>query len=169
MGHTWHASVKSRTRAGTGCPYCSGNRVLAGFNDLATTHPEAAGEADGWDPSTVTKGAKQKLPWKCSIGHTWQATPNNRTNAWHAQGCPYCANKSVWQGFNDLATTHPEVASEASGWDPRTVVAGSHKKLKWECPLGHLWETAVLIRTIQGSGCPVCAGKTVLEGFNDLA
>lgn len=32
-GHEWEASVKSRTVNGTGCPYCSHNKVLAGFND----------------------------------------------------------------------------------------------------------------------------------------
>ena len=35
LGHEWEASVKSRTVNGTGCPYCSHNKVLAGFNDLA--------------------------------------------------------------------------------------------------------------------------------------
>ena len=29
-GHEWEASVKSRTINGTGCPYCSHNKVLAG-------------------------------------------------------------------------------------------------------------------------------------------
>ena len=35
-GHEWEAAVKSRTINKTGCPYCSHNKVLAGFNDLAT-------------------------------------------------------------------------------------------------------------------------------------
>ena len=38
----------------------------------------------------------------------------------------------IIKGVNDLATTHPEIAKEAYGWDPRTVSAGSHKKLEWE-------------------------------------
>ena len=33
-GHEWEAAVKSRTINKTGCPYCSHNKVLAGFNDL---------------------------------------------------------------------------------------------------------------------------------------
>lgn len=37
-GHEWEASVKSRTVNGTGCPYCSHNKVLAGFNDLASQY-----------------------------------------------------------------------------------------------------------------------------------
>lgn len=39
-GHEWEASVKSRTVNGTGCPYCSHNKVLAGFNDLASQYRE---------------------------------------------------------------------------------------------------------------------------------
>lgn len=43
-GHEWEASVKSRTINGTGCPYCSHNKVLAGFNDLASQYPDIAAE-----------------------------------------------------------------------------------------------------------------------------
>lgn len=43
-GHEWQASVKSRTVNGTGCPYCSHNLVLEGFNDLASQFPEVAAE-----------------------------------------------------------------------------------------------------------------------------
>ena len=34
-------------KADSGCPYCSGRKVLAGYNDLATTHP---GIAAMWHP-----------------------------------------------------------------------------------------------------------------------
>lgn len=44
LGHEWIATVKSRTINRTGCPYCSHNKVLAGFNDLATLFPEVANE-----------------------------------------------------------------------------------------------------------------------------
>ncbi|MCI6446154.1 MAG: zinc-ribbon domain-containing protein [Subdoligranulum sp.] len=37
-GPEWEASVKCRTVNGTGCPYCSHNKVLAGFNDLASQY-----------------------------------------------------------------------------------------------------------------------------------
>ena len=43
-GHEWEAAVKSRTINRTGCPYCSHNKVLAGFNDLATLLPDIAAE-----------------------------------------------------------------------------------------------------------------------------
>ena len=38
----WEAAVKSRTINKTDCPYCSHNKVLAGFNDLATLQPDIA-------------------------------------------------------------------------------------------------------------------------------
>lgn len=44
LGHEWIVTVKSRTINRTGCPYCSHNKVLAGFNDLATLFPEVADE-----------------------------------------------------------------------------------------------------------------------------
>lgn len=39
LGHEWTASVKSRSINGSGCPYCSHNKVLVGFNDLDTYIP----------------------------------------------------------------------------------------------------------------------------------
>jgi hypothetical protein len=73
----------------------------------------------------------------------------------------------VLVGFNDLETINPELAAQADGWDPSTVSAGTHKKVGWKCTLGHQWKAAVAERT-RGRGCPVCAGKHVLVGFNDL-
>ena len=37
-GHEWQASVKARSN-GEKCPICSGARVIAGINDLATLEP----------------------------------------------------------------------------------------------------------------------------------
>jgi hypothetical protein len=62
--------------------------VLAGFNDLVTTHPDVAIQADGWDPSKVGKGSNSRRWWKCEEGHRWQTTPNSRTGG---TGCPTCA------------------------------------------------------------------------------
>ena len=37
--HTWKATPYSRTTKKTGCPYCSGRKIVPDVNDLATTHP----------------------------------------------------------------------------------------------------------------------------------
>ena len=41
LGHEWQQEIYSRTALCRGCPFCAGREVLAGFNDLASTHPAA--------------------------------------------------------------------------------------------------------------------------------
>jgi DNA-directed RNA polymerase subunit RPC12/RpoP len=161
-GHSWSAVISSRV-SGVGCPYCSGARVIVGETDLETLHPGIAIEANGWDPSKVGVGGGKKL-WTCQIGHDYMASVSNRT--YMGSGCPYCSNKEVLVGFNDLLTTHPEIAKEANGWDPTTVTAGSGKKRSWVCQKRHVWVVPVSSRL--KNSCPVCANKSVLPGYNDL-
>ena len=81
-------------------------------------------------------------------------------------GCPYCANRKVLPGFNDLATLDPAVAKEwhptlNGALTPEMVTVGSHRKVWWQCTCGHVWKAAIYPRTgKQRCGCPVCAGKT---------
>ncbi|MBQ3527539.1 MAG: zinc-ribbon domain-containing protein [Clostridia bacterium] len=176
-GHEWEAEIKNRAKSGTGCPYCSNKKVLIGFNDLATTNPEIAAE---WHfeknkellPTMVSEGSIKKVWWKCSKGHEWRALVVNR--AVRKSGCPYCANQKVLIGFNDLATTNPEIAAE---WHfeknkellPTMVSPGSNKKVWWKCSKGHEWQTLVVKKAVRKNGCPYCSGHKVLAGFNDLA
>ena len=48
-------------------------------------------------------------------------------------GCPYCTNRKVLQGFNDLATVQPLIGGQwheslNGALTPEMVTAGSHKK-----------------------------------------
>jgi hypothetical protein len=168
-GHVWLSTVANRTLNQSGCGVCAGKQVLAGFNDLATTHPKIAAQAEGWDPKSVAPFSRKKLNWRCEKGHSYRAVISSRTS--RDSGCPFCAHKKVLKGFNDLATTHPEVATQAEGWDPSKVIAGSHKKLNWKCEEGHLYSSTPHMRSSGrgGTGCPFCSGNKVLVGFNDLA
>jgi hypothetical protein len=164
-GHKWGSLVLNITR-GNGCPYCSGRYPIVGLNDLVTTHPELAVQADGWDPITAKVHSVKKVRWKCELGHIWLATTGSRTRG---NGCPYCSGRRVCEGFNDLVTTHPELAVQADGWDPTKKTAGSHTKVKWKCSSNHKWTVSISSRTHFGSGCPICSNKRVQVGFNDLA
>jgi hypothetical protein len=166
--HSYKASVMSRTRQDSNCPICSNHKVLVGFNDLATKFPEIAKEADGWDPTTVVFGSEIKRKWKCHNGHNYESSVYGRTSI-SKRGCPVCANQKILVGFNDLATKFPEIAKEADGWDPSTVIAGSNKKANWRCPIGHKYESSIIGRAFQNKGCATCANQKVLAGFNDLA
>ena len=152
-GHTWRAVVASRSN-GNGCPVCSGHQVLAGYNDLATTNPELAAQADGWDPTTITAGSStKKVQWLCTRGHTWKSLIRDRSRG---IGCPYCSGLHVLVGETDIATTNPELAAQADGWDPTTLSAGSSKKVAWLCEQGHRWRATIKGRST-GKNCPSCA------------
>ena len=98
----WRASVNRRTQ-GHGCPYCSNERVLTGFNDLATKTPNIAKEWDylrnnGESPSNVLNASNHYYWWKCSeCGHEWRAQVSSRT-CQHT-GCPECAKRKAGQSL----------------------------------------------------------------------
>lgn len=166
-GHAFKASIANRAKKDTGCPVCSNREVLLNFNDLATTHPDLASQAFGWDPSKETSGTHKKLDWKCSKGHVWAAVVTSRVRG---SNCPVCSNQITRPGINDLQTTHPEIASQAFGWDPSDINAGSHVKKNWVCSKGHIWDAPVFTRMRgKGQGCPFCSNHRLLKGFNDLA
>jgi plastocyanin len=167
LGHLWEAEIKSRS-IGRGCPVCSNKKVLTGFNDLATTNPELAAQADGWDPTTLIAGSNRKVGWKCHLGHRWEAMVVNRLKG---SGCPFCSNNSVLVGFNDLATTNPELAAQADGWDPTLFTRGSRKVVGWKCSIGHVWNAPIGERTNKTTDCPACTGtsRRLISGHSDLA
>ena len=54
----------------------------------------------------LTLGSKKTAWWKCDKGHEWEATINHIYNGTR---CPYCSNKKILKGYNDLGTTNPEL------------------------------------------------------------
>lgn len=173
-GHEWTATVKSRAISGTGCPYCSHNKVLEGFNDLASQRPLIASE---WSernyplkPNMVTVFANRKVWWKCSKGHEWNTLISTRSGG---SQCPYCSGQILLKGFNDFATTHPQLAQEWSDRNlpltPDMINEKSRKNVWWKCrECGNEWQSVVYAR-IRGTICPVCADRAVMAGYNDLA
>ena len=173
-GHSWQASVLSRTKEGyRGCPICANRLIVEGVNDLATTRPDLAKNWNyerngGLKPKDISAGSNKKVWWKCDKGHEWRTTPNC------CGFCPYCVNQKIWPGYNDLATVNPKLASE---WDytkngklkPENTLYGSGKKVWWKCSeCGHEWQATVVGRT-NGNRCPVCVNRVVVAGYNDLA
>lgn len=178
-GHHWQQAPWERTAHYVDCPVCAGKRIIPGVNDLRTVAPETAAE---WDthkngdlhPEELSPYSHRKVWWKCrKCGHEWLAQVKSRTGA-DKCGCPLCAGKTVVPGKNDFASAFPELAAE---WHPEkngtlspmALLPGSSQKVWWKCrTCGSEWQAVVFSRT-QGSGCPVCTGKKVIPGINDLA
>lgn len=51
--------------------------------------------------------------------------------------------------------------------DINTVMAVSGKKVWWKCEKGHEWQATISHR-MYGRNCPICSGKKILIGYNDL-
>lgn len=173
LGHTYQLAPENRRKPGSGCVYCSGQRVLPGFNDLASSNPDLAMQYSAKNDlpaKEVHFGSLRKRWWQCNLGHEWLAVVASRTKM--GTGCPYCTNNKVLPGFNDLETINPDLArswSRKNDTLPSQVAPGSQKKAIWQCKLGHEWSATIVSRHTQGVGCPYCANKRVLAGYNDLA
>lgn len=172
-GHEWQALIGNRTK-GQGCPYCSGKKILKGFNDLQTVNPDLARE---WHPTKnenirpcdVSKGSNKKVWWKCSKGHEWQACICHRSKG---AGCPYCSGKKVLKGFNDLQTVNPDLAKEWNyekndGLTPDEVTPNSSKLIWWKCEICSFeWRTSVSNRNNQNTGCPKCSKRRTQQALS---
>lgn len=171
--HSWNATISSRSSMKRGCPYCAGQKLLKGFNDLSTTHPYLALE---WHPTKngdvtpdmIGPNDKTDYWWKCDKDHEWKARPHNRTM--NNTGCPYCSGRFAITGETDLATTNPKLALEwhptKNDCSPTEFPYMSGKKIWWVCEKGHEWQAAISTRA--RSGCPYCAGKRPIVGETDL-
>lgn len=205
----WEATISHRAE-GKGCPFlsCPAKAVWKGFNDLATTHPHLAAEWHPFKngnitPDMISKGYDKKVWWYLPydvpldypVEHLrgkhfdfeWETTANSRAS--YNLGCPYLSNQLLWVGFNDLATTSPELAlqwhpTKNGGLKPTDVMAGSVQKVWWilpydapmDYPIVHLrgkhfnfeWKAEIGNRA-NGHGCPYLTGHAIWRGFNDLS
>ena len=126
-GHEWTATVKSRTINKTGCPYCSHNKVLAGFNDLASQYPDIAAEWSDRNlpllPTMVTAFANSKAWWKCKdCGNEWHTLISTRAGG---SRCPYCSGYTfVWHttGSGKTMTSFKSAQLIASSKDADKVI-----------------------------------------------
>ncbi len=172
-GHAYDMRVSQRGR-GQGCPFCSNNRVLHGYNDLATTNPEVL---DLWDyekntqrPEEVLSGSKTKVWWKCKAGHSYQQTVFKKTG--RQPGCPVCSGHLTHPGVNDFATIYPDIAKE---WHPTKngdllpseISKKNGRKVWWLCKYGHEWQATPHDRA-DGTGCPYCSRRR-LTSFAEQA
>lgn len=177
--HEWEASIKDR-HYGSGCPVCVNKLIIKGVNDFATHHPELLGE---WNhelnssltPYTVSPSSAKKIWWNCPKDdrHIYLMSLNDRHNS---HGCTVCSGRYIIPGVNDAATFYPELISE---WHPTRngklriseVAPMSSKPAWWLCRTNptHEWQVPIVQRTNQSQGCPICDGKKIVPGLNDLA
>lgn len=181
-GHEYEMSVDKRVR-GQGCPYCSNNKLLVGFNDLNTRCPDIAKQ---WDydsnvgtPEDYVYSSSLDAAWICSTcGKRWNAKICSRTHK--GSDCPTCAAKKRGEKRHKQALeTNGQLSDEKllAEWDyeknnlpPSEYTECSNVSVNWICSVcGHHFSARISNRILLKHGCPCCANKKVVAGINDLA
>lgn len=139
-------------------------KLIKGQNDLKTLYPDIAAQwhsALNGDvtPELVASHSNKKYHWLCEKGHTYDCTPDKRVNG---EGCPYCNNRRLLVGYNDLETTYPGIAAEwnysLNEGSPRDYTCRSLYKAHWKCSIcGNEWEAKIRDRVdSKYKLCPKC-------------
>lgn len=172
-GHQYPMPIYKRTQ-GRGCHYCSNTKILAGYNDLATTHPDLAEQFDlnlnqGKTPQEVFYGTKEAFFWKTSCNHTWKINPARRAAA--KNSCPTCF-KNIPNG-KSLALRKDlleEYAYDLNELSPDQISLSSAISVWWRCKeKSHTWEAVVYSRTgASKAQCRYCSNSAPVSQAETL-
>lgn len=184
--HSYPAPICFRTKYSSGCCYCSGKRVLIGFNDLKTwcEKNNQKNLIEEWDfeknqnfPENYTRASHKKIMWICSIcKNSYLASIADRTSK--RSGCPYCAGRLPIIGKSDLRTWCERNDREdlVYDWDKKLnrgkdmeeFTYASNKEVVWKCHIcSNEWKTPIYSRTVGNRGCSKCsvAGTSFPEQY----
>ena len=171
-GHSYDSKISTRVKT-SGCPYCSNQRILSGYNDFASQRPELLKlwnySKNNIDPCEISPNSGKMVWWLCDNGHDFENSPNMISKG---RTCPYCSNKKVMIGFNDAATVEPKLIPLWSQKNDTTLsdyVFGSAKKAWWRCSKNHEFRASIRDMVKSPNRCAICSNKTTLSGFNDVA
>ena len=145
--HSWTASLHSVKDSKTWCAVCAGVAKLS----LDDCHKIAA-KRGGTCLSTKYESNRGKLEWLCADGHTWFASYNDISSANH--WCQRCAG--------NLKGTLEEcqiLAKSRKGKCLSEVYLNNRTDMKWECELGHIWDTPFDGIKYYKTWCPECSGN----------
>lgn len=169
-GGTYSDSMKNINDGIDNCPYCAGKKILTGYNDLSTVHPELMNRLspdikDSAD-KIVCKEDKY-LSWICpTCGGEYIDSIGNLVK--DIDNCPFCAGKKVLSGYNDVLTKFPSLRNEAYdignyviGTDLCKCLEGSSKQSYWQCQeCGNIYRMKIIDRAEKEErghrACPRC-------------
>lgn len=187
--HSYYLSPKRKTQ-GVGCGVCHGIQIVKGINDAGSLIPELATQ---YDPThhlnqdktihEIAPTSPHKRGWRCELNHSWIDAPVNRvirgkeTGQYRlVNGCPYCGNRKLLAGFNDIATVSPKLAREFhlthplnKGLTPDQVIAGGRQIYGWKCErCEHEWEASINRRYNLHQDCGNCTESHSSKVEDDL-
>ena len=148
--------------------------MLTGYNDLLAKNPELAeewSESNERGPDEVRYNSRSTALWKCLTCHgEYSYIVGDRKTGDDA--CPYCNDRKVLTGYNDLLTKNPELAkewSENNESGPDAVRYNSRSTALWKCPTCHGEYSYIIgVRKTEDDACPYCSDRKILPGYNSF-
>ena len=138
-GHVWDACVDGIKTARNWCKACSGTGLIT-IEDCRTYALSKGGKC----LSTEYKPNK-KIRWKCHNNHEWDVWFNRSSTSW----CREC-NRITIQDCQEIALLR-------KGQCLSTEFENCHKKMKWKCNKGHIWDAALKHIKYDSTWCPNCS------------
>ena len=108
--------------------------------------------------------SRNNIKCRCKkCGHEWFAPPKNLLQGY---GCHECNVKNKQKSYQEdflrqLKEIHNDKVIALDNY------VNMYTKIRFQCEHGHIW-LAEPHNVVRGHGCPYCAGKALLVGFNDL-
>lgn len=159
-GTTWAAAPFTRWNGLHGCPTCT---------EKAKEPERAAKAAQRAERQRIKDERKnlRNLKFRLRKVHTQLKIEKKRRD--NAEAAERRHIQRLEDTKSSLLHVRPDIAAELVDVDPSTVSAYSGIKQQWRSKdCGHEWQATPHDRVGKKSGCPVCTGRTILPGTNDL-
>lgn len=180
-GHEFESIVAEINRSGklgsSRCPYCINRKTLAGYNDIATTHPLLANSVTEKSKHLLTTERKQSekiVEVKCAEGHVYEKQIFRLTKSidrGHTSLCCEICTNQVVNESNDMRLKNPVLYSmlvDKNLAEKHSV--GSDVRTEFKCTKGHIFISRIneLNRTLKNGsgskGCPQCSQDSRVSG-----
>lgn len=141
-GHQWQATFAS-VQSGRGCRACSTSRQRTEDEYIAAAQERGLVYVGGYSGNV-----KEKVQWKCSLGHEFWTSYDKIVN--RGQGCGICSptRKKSEGEYHQLGIERGFVYLGGYCGNVREPV-------EWQCKYGHTW-LARYDNIRSGKGCPIC-------------
>lgn len=140
-----------------GCKKCGRERTT---EKQMKSHEQFVAEVYAADPTTIVVGtyggAFIPIDFMCSQMHIYSMRP---VDFLHDERCPYCAHRKILIGFNNISTTHPDVAALLTNPDDKyKYMAKSKQKASFTCPLCRTAQNKYIYTVSErGFSCKYCS------------
>ena len=163
-GHEWATSVSEIVNSGKGCPLCAislrASKLRADPSERIKKI-ESGGKIKFVRWAGEYKNQNTRAVVRCIIdGFEWQASATSLING--GKGCPNCAKNRRWSADDRIAQINMRDGISFVRWG--SAYHGKNSRAEVRCEkCGSNWVSSADSIINQSTGCPSCAGNTMLQ------